>query len=721
MFTDETRISLADLSTAGVRLRAADAVTIVRELLQQVSRGELPGVPSAHVIRLTGGGAVVVEGPVAAGGGVVSRGAQLLESLLPPFDATGELKVPGALRLIVARALGTLDLPAYPSLEEFDAALDRFAEPDARVTVRRLVERRHVSSRVVHAPATTDEPDFSPEDPDSRLPRVTETALAEQRRALMRRDPSTLSVSDIRRARRATGFPLVDIAERSRVPVPLLRQLEWGYLNNWPGGLYGRTQLIRYARAAGLDEQLVIATVWPLLDQVERARGREREREPEVLFADEVSTAAPASVIASETKVDAARVEAPPEVVVEAVEVRPVAAPEIAVGEILLGPPEPLQFEAPPRRRVARRAGAAAGLLAAAALVTFMVLPRVQEQIGDTPDREQQVASSPSDPTAASNQAVAPPAPNADPAAEPPLPAATSTTGSPTETATARASDRAEPANAPIGSEPRAEPVRGLTETETAWSPSFATVGSAMFYHAQEGRSSDSALVRADTDAEGSILRITRIVDDNAQNFHARPSPDGSQVAFDSNRDGERGVYVANADGTNVRRVSGDGFAAVPSWSPDGRTLAFVRAEPDRPTVWNLWTLELASGDLRRLTSYRYGQPWGGSWFPDGRRIAYSHEDRLVVLDLESGNERVYPSPRKGRLLRTPAVSPDGRKIMFQVHRDGAWLLDVEEGSTRKVLADPTAEEYSWSPDGRRVAYHSRRSGTWGVWLMAGR
>ena len=154
-----------------------------------------------------------------------------------------------------------------------------------------------------------------------------------------------------------------------------------------------------------------------------------------------------------------------------------------------------------------------------------------------------------------------------------------------------------------------------------------------MFYQAESG--GRSALMRADTDSRGAILRITSVVDDRAQNFHARQSPDGSRIAFDSDRDGERGVYIADSDGQNVRRISGDGFAAIPSWSPDGKTIAFVRAEADRPKVWNLWTADVASGRARRLTSYRFGAPWGGSWFPDGQRIAYSHETNLVVLDLD--------------------------------------------------------------------------------------
>jgi Tol biopolymer transport system component len=264
---------------------------------------------------------------------------------------------------------------------------------------------------------------------------------------------------------------------------------------------------------------------------------------------------------------------------------------------------------------------------------------------------------------------------------------------------------------------PVAEPLE-LSENERAFSPAFASEGSAMFYHTESDGS--SALMRADTDSRGAVLRVTSIVNDRARNFHVRPSPDGEHIAFDSDRDGVRAVYIADADGRNVRRVSGEGFAAVPSWSPDGRQLAFVRGEPGHPRVWNLWTVDLESRETKRLTSHRVGQPWGGSWFPDGRRIAYSHEDRLVVLDLDKLTKRIYPAPRKG-LLRTPAVSPDGRRVMFQIHRDGAWMLDLKDGSMRKVLSDPSAEEFTWAPDGRRVAYHSRKAGGWGVWLMTAR
>jgi hypothetical protein len=259
---------------------------------------------------------------------------------------------------------------------------------------------------------------------------------------------------------------------------------------------------------------------------------------------------------------------------------------------------------------------------------------------------------------------------------------------------------------------------RDQVDADAIFSPSFASDGTALFFQAQSG--GGSALKRAER-GEDDVLHVVTIVDDAAKNYHVKLSPDGRSVAFDSDRDGVRGVYVARADGSGVRRVSGSGYAAVPTWSPDGRRLAFLRAENDRTNVWNLWLLELDSGETARLTSYRYGQVWAGAWFPDGRRIAYSHEDRLILLDLGSGRSTSYTSPRPGRLVRTPAVSPDGRWIMFQVFRDGGWLLDLESGSMQRVLDDPSAEEFTWAPDGRRVAFHSRRRGGWGLWMMAPR
>jgi len=79
----------------------------------------------------------------------------------------------------------------------------------------------------------------------------------------------------------------------------------------------------------------------------------------------------------------------------------------------------------------------------------------------------------------------------------------------------------------------------------------------------------------------------------------------------------------------------------------------------------------------------------------------------------------VIDSPRRGRLVRTPAVSPDGQRVVFQVFRDGVWLLDVQTRAMRRILDDPTAEEFAWSPNGDRIAYHSRRDGEWKIWLMA--
>ena len=491
------RLSLAELESAQIRLRPAEAVALVAEICRQNLARILPGIPSPGVVRLLRDGGIEIEGPVRASHDDVARAATLLETLLPGFDAAPEYRAGGALRLLIARALGTLDLPPFESLEDFTAALARFTTLDARETAAAL--------------------------------------------------------------------------------------------------------FVAWQDAAARSE----ATVQDM-----------------------------------------------------AIDVMPAA----------------LEAETPPTPPSRWKwAASAAALIAVSAFGGWYWADSRMARIAPAPPVSEA------------------PAPAVTPAADSlPLP----------------------PAAEPI---PAGDPSPRVIRA-SAYSPAFGP-DAALYFHEQDGDA--SVLKVAHTARSGEITQVASIVDDRARNFHARPSPDGSRIAFDSDRDGMRGVFVAALDGSAMQKISGPGYAAVPSWSPDGQRLAFVRAEANAPKVWNLWTAAPDGSQLQRRTHHTVGQAWGASWFPDGQRVAYSVETRLVILDLQSGRTTSHRSPLPGRLLRTPAVSPDGRRIIFQVYREGVWLLDVRTGLMQPVLDDPTAEEFTWTPDGRRVAFHSRRSGQWSVWLMA--
>jgi hypothetical protein len=220
------RVSLAELAAAGIVLQASEATAIVLEICNQYTCGSVRGIPSAAVIRLTPDGVLLAEGPITTDRPPIAAAAQLLDDLLPPFDAPPSYRVPGGLRLIVARALGTLDLPAFESLDDLCRALGRFAAHDLAAVARRLYQSWECS-----------------------------------------RAPRTLTISDLRRARRATGLSLDDISSACGVRADLLRELEWGYFKNWRSDGVGRGWLAGYAKASGLDEHVVTSIVVPMMEQ----------------------------------------------------------------------------------------------------------------------------------------------------------------------------------------------------------------------------------------------------------------------------------------------------------------------------------------------------------------------------------------------------------------------------------------------------------------------
>jgi hypothetical protein len=226
------RVSLAELIDADVPLRPDEAVSIMREVCRQYAAGDLRGIPNATVIRLTPDGRILVEGPMNRDLAPVPAAAALLTELLPGFDSPNGFRVPGGLRLVLARATRSIDLPPFAGVEEFCAALERFAAPDLGDTVRGLFNAWAAREASHPRPAAARE----------------------------------LTISDIRRARRATGLSLEDVAQAAGIPAAKLRELEWGYLVQWPADETGREDLRRYARAAGLDEDLVVSVAWPMIE-----------------------------------------------------------------------------------------------------------------------------------------------------------------------------------------------------------------------------------------------------------------------------------------------------------------------------------------------------------------------------------------------------------------------------------------------------------------------
>ncbi|MCG6957116.1 MAG: serine/threonine-protein kinase [Gemmatimonadetes bacterium] len=206
--------------------------------------------------------------------------------------------------------------------------------------------------------------------------------------------------------------------------------------------------------------------------------------------------------------------------------------------------------------------------------------------------------------------------------------------------------------------------------------------------------------------------------DSPADDYAPAFSPDGSQIAFRSERD-DGGLYVMGQTGEAVRRVSDRGHN--PAWSPDGGELAYsleyvqfdpLNVEPERS---GLWTLDLASGQDRELLATDAVLP---AWSPDGRWVAYTHrsEETLASLWLvpARGGEPARMTDDGGNDWGC-TWSPDGRYLYFTSDRGGSmnlWRLPVDSEHGRAAGAlepiptpSPFAAHPSISPDGTGILY----------------
>jgi TolB protein len=187
------------------------------------------------------------------------------------------------------------------------------------------------------------------------------------------------------------------------------------------------------------------------------------------------------------------------------------------------------------------------------------------------------------------------------------------------------------------------------------WMPAFAPDGGILAFARATDEGTDIYAYNLTSDCCLQRLTVGRLSDNLSPTF----SPDGRRIAFVSNRPGLPQIYVMAADGTGQELFAPfdygvTGSSNAPEWSPDGLSLAFHREVASIPQVF---VMDVATRRVRQLTSA--GRNEDPTWAPDGRHLTFVSDRtgsrQLWVIDLDTG--RVRQLTRSGE-ARLPAWSP---------------------------------------------------------------
>ena len=193
---------------------------------------------------------------------------------------------------------------------------------------------------------------------------------------------------------------------------------------------------------------------------------------------------------------------------------------------------------------------------------------------------------------------------------------------------------------------------------------------------------------------------------DSAPSF----SPDGSKIAFDTNRDGNGEIYQMNADGSNPVRLTNNAASdLMPNYSYDGASIVFVS---NRDGNNEIYKMNADGSNQIRLTSDAANQS-APAFSPDGQKIIFTVSAaqspmRLFTMNADGSNQQQFPdSNQPGNFYNRPSYSPDGSKIIFVYGNDvtaqNIWTMNAD--GSNPVQASFGRSSPSYSPDGTKVVH----------------
>jgi dipeptidyl aminopeptidase/acylaminoacyl peptidase len=210
-------------------------------------------------------------------------------------------------------------------------------------------------------------------------------------------------------------------------------------------------------------------------------------------------------------------------------------------------------------------------------------------------------------------------------------------------------------------------------------------------------------------------LQLLPVLTDNASNIQVALAPDRTQVAFSSNRNGNFDIYVMDADGQRLRRLtSSPAQEGEPAWTPDGSRIVYTVTSG---TTTQIATVAADGTDSRVLTTASGGNH-SPSVAPDGRNIVFvSARDgnhSIYTMGLDGSNQRKVT--RNSARETSPRYSRNG-DLLFVMERGGGskgskvMRMAGNSGSTSQLLQteDPITA-LAVSRDGERLAYVTGRS-----------